>query len=146
MPDGRWFGTDRSGGESGGSAGRIRSIDLRYGRGEPRDATWVVDCPACVGCVQLLDEELHFAMFDEATTALDPKTEAAICKTLKRLAATMTVLATSHQRALAEIADRTSSCEMDPSTSWVHDSHTPHSDPYVRSSPPLTSESVRRWS
>jgi ATP-binding cassette subfamily C protein len=45
-------------------------------------------------------------ILDEATTALDPVTEAAICAGLSRLRGEMTILAISHQQALVELADR----------------------------------------
>jgi len=45
-------------------------------------------------------------IMDEATTALDPKSEAAICETLKKLRGRQTILAISHQLALLEAADR----------------------------------------
>jgi len=45
-------------------------------------------------------------ILDEPTTALDPATEAAICQTLPGLAGRMTIVAISHQPALARIADR----------------------------------------
>ena len=44
-------------------------------------------------------------ILDEATTALDPDSEAAICQTVQRLRGKMTILAISHQPALLEIAD-----------------------------------------
>jgi ATP-binding cassette, subfamily C, bacterial len=43
-------------------------------------------------------------ILDEPTTALDPKTEEEICATLVSLSRTTTILAISHQPALAEIA------------------------------------------
>lgn len=45
-------------------------------------------------------------VLDEITTALDPRTEAAICETLYALRGQVTVLAISHQPAMAEIADQ----------------------------------------
>ncbi len=45
-------------------------------------------------------------ILDEATSALDPATEKAICDTLTTLKRDITILAVSHQSALAEIADR----------------------------------------
>ncbi|MGB5623157.1 MAG: ABC transporter ATP-binding protein [Gammaproteobacteria bacterium] len=45
-------------------------------------------------------------ILDEATSALDPATEKAICDTLQTLKRDITILAVSHQSALAEIADR----------------------------------------
>lgn len=44
-------------------------------------------------------------ILDEATTALDPETEKAICQTLKQFKGTMTILAISHQPAIMEVAD-----------------------------------------
>jgi len=44
-------------------------------------------------------------ILDEATSALDPATEAGICATLESLRGQLTILAVSHQPALAEIAD-----------------------------------------
>jgi ATP-binding cassette subfamily C protein len=44
-------------------------------------------------------------VLDEATTALDPATEAGICETLQRLRGRITILAVSHQSALQEAAD-----------------------------------------
>ncbi len=45
-------------------------------------------------------------ILDEATTALDPATEAEVCRTLRALAPAVTVLAISHQPRLVESADR----------------------------------------
>jgi ATP-binding cassette subfamily C protein len=45
-------------------------------------------------------------IMDEATTALDPQSEAAICETLQNLRGRQTILAISHQPALLEAADR----------------------------------------
>ena len=44
-------------------------------------------------------------ILDEATAALDPVTEAEICRTLRRLAGERTILAISHQPRIADIAD-----------------------------------------
>ena len=44
-------------------------------------------------------------ILDEATSALDPQSEAAICETLLKLRGQLTILAISHQEALAKIAD-----------------------------------------
>jgi ATP-binding cassette subfamily C protein len=46
-------------------------------------------------------------ILDEPTSALDPENEKLICKTLQDLAKNYTVLAISHQTALAEVADQT---------------------------------------
>lgn len=45
-------------------------------------------------------------ILDEATTALDPKTEEEICETLQRLCGEMTIVAISHQPAIAKVADK----------------------------------------
>jgi ATP-binding cassette subfamily C protein len=45
-------------------------------------------------------------ILDEATTALDPETEKAICQTLEQIKGDMTILAISHQPAIMEIADK----------------------------------------
>ncbi len=44
-------------------------------------------------------------ILDEATTALDPKTEAAVCSTLQQLRGSVTIIAISHQPALLSAAD-----------------------------------------
>jgi ATP-binding cassette, subfamily C, bacterial len=44
-------------------------------------------------------------VLDEVTTALDPKTEAAICETLVGLRGRVTILSISHQPAMREVAD-----------------------------------------
>ena len=44
-------------------------------------------------------------ILDEATTALDPETEAAICDTLVQLAGKVTILSISHQSAMLEAAE-----------------------------------------
>ena len=44
-------------------------------------------------------------ILDEATTALDPASETAICETLQKLAGKITILAISHQPALMKVAD-----------------------------------------
>jgi ATP-binding cassette subfamily C protein len=45
-------------------------------------------------------------VLDEATTALDPETEAAICQSLVALKGRVTILAISHQTAMREVADQ----------------------------------------
>ncbi len=45
-------------------------------------------------------------ILDEATTALDPESEMAICNTLRELRGRLTILAISHQHAVLEAADR----------------------------------------
>ena len=44
-------------------------------------------------------------ILDEATTALDPKTEKEICATLQQLKGRITILAISHQPTVVECAD-----------------------------------------
>jgi ATP-binding cassette subfamily C protein len=44
-------------------------------------------------------------ILDEATSGLDPESEAAVCDTLQQLRGKLTILAISHQSALVEIAD-----------------------------------------
>ncbi len=44
-------------------------------------------------------------ILDEATSGLDPESEAAVCDTLQQLRGELTILAISHQSALVEIAD-----------------------------------------
>jgi ATP-binding cassette subfamily C protein len=44
-------------------------------------------------------------ILDEATTALDPDTEAALCETLRQLRGRVTILAICHQGRLIEVAD-----------------------------------------
>jgi ATP-binding cassette subfamily C protein len=46
-------------------------------------------------------------ILDEATSALDPNSEAEVCETLRQLRGELTILAISHQTALAKIADKT---------------------------------------
>jgi ATP-binding cassette, subfamily C, bacterial len=46
-------------------------------------------------------------ILDESTSALDPASEASICETLDTLKREITILAVSHQTALATIADKT---------------------------------------
>jgi ATP-binding cassette subfamily C protein len=45
-------------------------------------------------------------ILDEATTALDPENEAAICDSLRKLKGELTILAISHQPAILDVADR----------------------------------------
>jgi ATP-binding cassette subfamily C protein len=45
-------------------------------------------------------------ILDEATTALDPESEAAICESVASLRGSITILAISHQSPLVELADR----------------------------------------
>ena len=45
-------------------------------------------------------------ILDEATSGLDPESEAAVCDTLQQLRGKLTILAISHQSALVKIADK----------------------------------------
>lgn len=45
-------------------------------------------------------------ILDEVTTALDPKTEAEICATLRKLRGKITIVAISHQPSMIEVADK----------------------------------------
>jgi ATP-binding cassette subfamily C protein len=45
-------------------------------------------------------------ILDEATTALDPENEAAVCETLRKLKGKLTILAISHQPAILGAAER----------------------------------------
>ncbi len=58
-----------------------------------------------IAIARALARRPRLLILDEATTALDPKTEAAICSALKRFSGDMTILAISHQPALVGIAD-----------------------------------------
>ena len=56
-------------------------------------------------------------VLDEATTALDPATERAICATLRELAKNVTILAISHQPAMVDTADHVYRIENDTALS-----------------------------
>jgi len=58
-----------------------------------------------ISIARALTQNPSLLMLDEATTALDPKTEAAICRTIQKLPGDITVLAISHQPAILQIAD-----------------------------------------
>jgi len=45
-------------------------------------------------------------ILDEPTSALDPESERTICATLSELAGKLTIIAVSHQPAIAAVADR----------------------------------------
>jgi ATP-binding cassette subfamily C protein len=45
-------------------------------------------------------------ILDEATSGLDPESEAAVCDTLQQLRGKLTILTISHQSALVKIADK----------------------------------------
>ena len=59
-----------------------------------------------IAIARALVHQPQLLILDEATTALDPDSEAAICTTVQHLRGHMTVLAISHQPALLEAADR----------------------------------------
>lgn len=58
-----------------------------------------------IAIARALVNKPRLLILDEATTGLDPKTEKAICNTLKNLRGRLTILTVSHQPALLEIAD-----------------------------------------
>ncbi|MFT5442075.1 MAG: ATP-binding cassette subfamily C protein [Myxococcota bacterium] len=59
-----------------------------------------------IAIARALIHEPSLLVLDEATTALDPDTEASVWKSLTNLRGQVTILAVSHQDALARIADR----------------------------------------
>jgi ATP-binding cassette subfamily C protein len=59
-----------------------------------------------VALARALVRRPRLLILDEATTALDPATEASICGTLAQQKGRVTILAISHQGAMAEFADR----------------------------------------
>jgi ATP-binding cassette subfamily C protein len=59
-----------------------------------------------IAIARALVHEPRLLVLDEITTALDPRTEAAICKTLGALRGQVTILSISHQPAMTEMADR----------------------------------------
>jgi len=58
-----------------------------------------------IAIARALVGEPRLLVLDEATTALDPATEAAICDTLARLKGRVTILSISHQHAMRRVAD-----------------------------------------
>jgi ATP-binding cassette subfamily C protein len=58
-----------------------------------------------IAIARALVRKPRLLILDEATTALDPETEAAICQTLRKLRGDITILAISHQPAVMEVAD-----------------------------------------
>lgn len=59
-----------------------------------------------IALARALVRKPRLLLLDEATTALDPETEAAICATLRGLRGRVTLLAICHQSALIDMADR----------------------------------------
>jgi ATP-binding cassette subfamily C protein len=59
-----------------------------------------------IAIARALVRKPELLILDEATTALDPENEAAICQTLRKLRGEITILAISHQTAVLEVADR----------------------------------------
>lgn len=58
-----------------------------------------------IAIARALVRQPKLLVLDEPTTALDPATEREICATLATLRGQMTILAVSHQRAIADISD-----------------------------------------
>ena len=59
-----------------------------------------------IAIARALVHQPKLLILDEATTALDPVNEAAICKTLGQLRGELTILAISHQPAILDVAER----------------------------------------
>lgn len=58
-----------------------------------------------IAIARALIHKPQLLILDEATAALDPASEAAICETVRKLRGTMTILVISHQPALLQVAD-----------------------------------------
>jgi ATP-binding cassette subfamily C protein len=58
-----------------------------------------------IAIARALIHKPQLLILDEATAALDPLSEAAICETVRKLRGTMTILVISHQPALLQVAD-----------------------------------------
>jgi ATP-binding cassette subfamily C protein len=59
-----------------------------------------------IAIARALTQRPKLLILDEATTALDPENEAAICETLQKLRDELTIVAISHQPAILNVADR----------------------------------------
>jgi ATP-binding cassette subfamily C protein len=59
-----------------------------------------------IAIARALVHQPKLLILDEATTALDPENEAAICETLGTLRGELTILAISHQPAILDVVDR----------------------------------------
>jgi ATP-binding cassette subfamily C protein len=59
-----------------------------------------------IAIARALVHQPKLLILDEATTALDPENEAAICETLRKLKGRHTILAISHQPAILSVAER----------------------------------------
>ncbi len=60
-----------------------------------------------IAIARALIQKPDLLILDEATAALDPEMERAICGNLRKLASTLTIVAISHQQELAKYADLT---------------------------------------
>jgi ATP-binding cassette subfamily C protein len=58
-----------------------------------------------IAIARALIHKPQLLILDEATAALDPLSEAAICETVRKLRGSMTILVISHQPALLQVAD-----------------------------------------